>query len=170
MAGTHIIHRKLYLKDVKVNEETRYGQLVIAPDGEVMVENVKGGYFFNEDVATGVWPSLTALQDATPVTEDLVIGAYADIKQGTVLKRYQRIDGKWIESINASTQVDLASALDRANHTGVQAISTVENLSAQLASKIEGEALKRIVFLPQSEYDALEPKDSETIYLTPIEQ
>jgi len=67
-------------------------------------------------------------------------------------------------------QADIDSR-DRANHTGVQAISTVTNLSVELAKLLQkSDNLTKIIYLPYAEWEAMNTAgtlDPAIIYLTP---
>jgi hypothetical protein len=56
-------------------------------------------------------------------------------------------------------------AIQRSNHTGSQAISTVTGLQTALDSKVNGEGVTTILVLTQSAYDAITSPSSTTLYV-----
>jgi len=69
---------------------------------------------------------------------------------------------------NASSNLPNATLLDRGNHTGSQAISTVTGLQASLDLKVESTGVDTIWRGTQASYDQIVTKDPRTLYFIEI--
>ena len=96
---------------------------------------------------------------------DIIIDA-DDIPSGALNTMMTLAEKTKLQTIaaNASANSSDASLLDRANHTGSQAISTVTNLSTALAARPTSASVALIWAGTQAEYDLITPKVASTLY------
>lgn len=172
MAGLETSFKQQNFKTTESTSAVRI--LVIDENGNVFHKTKSGGFFANPDAANGAFETEAALNAATPVDEEQVIGKYAHVvsTDGTVKTRYSRIDGEWVKDVNQAQLDDVnqanADALNRANHTGTQSISTVSGLTEALATFLEKTPeITSIKFMSKTDFANLTTKDPKCFYLTP---
>lgn len=173
--GKYIQNDELQLKQVSESNSLKR-QLMIDANGNVFYQEKTGGFFANTANADGSFASLSALTTATPADETLIVGKYADVVETvdsvTTKTRYSRIAGEWVKVVNQEQLDDInqanADALNRANHTGEQAISTVTNLSTELGKAIQKTVdIETVEYMTQTEWDAIATKPAKQLTFIP---